>query len=125
MPNRRHLPDPPWFSLQAALTNLYSVESKRGLSVFILQIAFAVFRLLQQPFHQIFVLNFLADFGLSVNTALSRPTYSICITRNIIMAQVIYDKSASGMLINPQIIFTFTRQRWNSINFSSYVSLLV
>jgi hypothetical protein len=110
MPNIGHLPDPPWFSLQAALTNLYSVESKRGLSVFILQIAFAVFRHLQQPFHQIFVLNFLADFGLSVNTALSRPTYSVCITRNIIMAQVtcIYDKSASGMLINPQIIFTFT-----------------
>ncbi len=35
------------------------------------------------------------------------------------------DKSASGMLINPGIVFTFTRQRWSSTTFSSYLALLV
>ncbi len=34
-------------------------------------------------------------------------------------------KSASRMLINPRIVFKFTRQRWSSNIFSSYLALLV
>jgi hypothetical protein len=29
------------------------------------------------------------------------------------------------MLINPRIVFTFTRQRWSSTTFSTYLALLV
>jgi hypothetical protein len=29
------------------------------------------------------------------------------------------------MLINPRIVFTFTRQRWNSTTFSLYLALLI
>ncbi len=32
----------------------------------------------------------------------------------------ISDESASKMLINPPIVFSFTRQSWSSANFSSY-----
>jgi hypothetical protein len=35
------------------------------------------------------------------------------------------DQSASGMFINPPIIFTIKRQRWSSTAFSSYLALLV
>ncbi len=42
------------------------------------------------------------------------------------MAQVYTcDKSASGMFINPRFVFTFTRQRWRSTRFSSYLALLL
>ncbi len=33
-------------------------------------------------------------------------------------------KSARGMWINPGVVFTFTRQRWGSITFRSYLALL-
>jgi hypothetical protein len=55
--------------------------------------------------------------GLAIKMVLSRPTYSIV----IIWSKFICDKSASGMLINPPVVFTFTRQRWSS----SYLALLV
>jgi len=56
---------------------------------------------------------------------LSRPIYRICTARNIIMAQFLsMKKSASRMLLNPRIVFTFTRQRW-STTFSSYLALLM
>jgi hypothetical protein len=34
-------------------------------------------------------------------------------------------KSPSGMLINPRVVFTFTRQRWSSTTFSSLLTLLI
>ncbi len=51
-----------------------------------------------------------------------RLTYSIVI---ILWRKFMCDKSASGMLINPPIVFTFTRQRWSSTKFRSYLALLV
>jgi hypothetical protein len=58
---------------------------------------------------------------------LSRPIYSICTARNIIMAQFLsMKKSASRMLTNPRIVFTYTRQRWLvPTTFSFYLALLV
>ncbi len=53
---------------------------------------------------------------------LTRPSYSIVL---LLRLKYICDKSASGMLINPRIVFTFTRQRWSSTPFSSYLALLV
>jgi hypothetical protein len=58
-----------------------------------------------------------------ISMVLSWPTYSIVI---LLWRKFICDKkSASGMLINPQVAFTFTRQRWSSFTFSSYLALLV
>jgi hypothetical protein len=52
----------------------------------------------------------------------SRPIYVICITRNIIITP---KKSASGMLINPGIVFTFIRaKRWNSTTLSLLLILV-
>ncbi len=47
--------------------------------------------------------------------------------RNIIMhgAVLSLKKSANRILINPRIVFTFTRQRWSITTFSSYLALLV
>jgi hypothetical protein len=58
---------------------------------------------------------------------LSRTIYSICTARNIIMAQILsMKKSATRMLINPRIVFTYTRQRWLvPTTFSFYLALLV
>ncbi len=53
---------------------------------------------------------------------LSRPTYSTVI---LLWRKFIYDKSTSGMLINPRIVFTFTRKSWSNTTFSSYLALLV
>jgi hypothetical protein len=41
------------------------------------------------------------------------------------LRKFICEASASRMLINPGIVFTFTRQRWSSTTFSSYLALLV
>ncbi len=41
---------------------------------------------------------------------MSRPTYSII----VLWRKFICDKSASGMLINPLIVWTFSRQKWSS-----------
>jgi hypothetical protein len=44
----------------------------------------------------------------------------------LLWRKFIYDKSASRMLINPGIVFTFTRQRWSiAFIFSSYLALPV
>ena len=53
---------------------------------------------------------------------LSRPTYSIVI---LLWRKFICDKSASWMLINPPIVFTFTRQRWSSATLIIYLALLL
>jgi hypothetical protein len=53
---------------------------------------------------------------------LSRPTYSIVI---FLRRKFICNKSASGMLINPPTVFTFTCQRWSSTTFNSYLALLM
>ncbi len=37
----------------------------------------------------------------------------------------IYNKSASVMLIKPGIVFIFTRQKWSSATFNSYLTLLM
>jgi hypothetical protein len=58
----------------------------------------------------------------SVINVLSRPTYSIVI---LLWRKFICAKSGSGMLKNPPIVFTFTRQKWSSISFCSYLVLLV
>jgi hypothetical protein len=42
---------------------------------------------------------------------MSRPTYSTVI---LLWRKFICDKSASGLLINPPIVFTFMHQRWCS-----------
>ncbi len=55
-------------------------------------------------------------------TRIVRPTYNIIL---LLWRKFISDKSASGMLINPRIVFTFTRPRWSSNTFSSYLALLV
>ncbi len=60
------------------------------------------------------------------NMELSRPTYGIIVSFAILLRRkFIYDKLANGMLINTGIVFTFTRQRWSSTTFSSYLALLV
>ncbi len=41
----------------------------------------------------------------------------------LLWRKFINSKSARGMLINPRIVFTFTRQRWSSTSFSSYLGL--
>ncbi len=43
----------------------------------------------------------------------------------VCMNKFIYDKSAIGVLINPDIVFTLTFQRWSNTTFSSYLALLV
>ncbi len=53
---------------------------------------------------------------------LSWPTNSTVI---LLRRKFIYDKSSSGMLINPPIVFTFTRRRWSSTTFSVFLALLV
>jgi hypothetical protein len=58
--------------------------------------------------------------GFSHASTRSLPT-SIVI---LLWRKFICDKPASGMLINPHIVFTFTRQRWGSITFSSDLALL-
>ncbi len=56
------------------------------------------------------------------NNILSRLTCRIVI---LLWHKFICDKSMSGMLINPPIVFTSMRQRWSSTTFSSYLALLV
>ncbi len=60
----------------------------------------------------------------SLPLILSRPTYNIVI---LVWRKFKCDKSASGMLIKQQIVFTFTRQSWRSTGttFISYLALLV
>ncbi len=41
------------------------------------------------------------------------------------MRKFIYDKSASEMLINPWVVFTFMRQRWSSTMHLQFISSLV
>jgi hypothetical protein len=41
----------------------------------------------------------------------------------LLWRKLICSKSARGMLINPRIVFTFTRQRWSITTFSSYLGL--
>jgi hypothetical protein len=53
---------------------------------------------------------------------LSGSTYSIVL---LLRHKFICDKSARGKLINPPIVFTFTRQRWSSSTCNSYLALLL
>ncbi len=61
--------------------------------------------------------------GENINTTLSRPI--ICTVRKNIMARFIYVKIIKSRLINPRVVFTFTRQRWSSTIFSSLLTLIV